>query len=103
LNLPPATTFEQGQRKLYGVAAGVAGVAFGLAVLVGGWIVVFGKWGPALLPTQLYILAGLLAVGCINTTIVIVGLLVGGPVGKLSGKVSDGQRTVEIDATGNGQ
>jgi hypothetical protein len=103
VNLPEPTTFEQGQRKLYGIAAAIAGIAMGLAAAIGALIVIFGKWGAALLPTQLYILAGCIAVGSINTTIVIIGLLLGGPVGKLSGKVSDGSRTVELDATGNGQ
>lgn len=103
MSLPPPTTFAEGQRKLYGIAAGAAGIAFGLAVLVGTSIAVFGNWGPALVKTQLYILGGCLAVGSIGTMIVTIGLLVGGPVGKFTGKVSDGQRTVEIDASGNGQ
>jgi hypothetical protein len=98
MSLPPPTTFEQGQRKLYGIAAGIAGVCFGLAVLLGGFIAIFGNWGPELLRTQLYILAGLLVAGCANTTIVIIGLLVGGPVGKINAKVSDGQRTAEFGA-----
>jgi hypothetical protein len=98
VSVPPPATFAEGQRKLYGIAAGAAGIAFGLAVLVGASIVVFGDWGPGLVKAQLYILAGCILVGSINTTIVIIGLLLGGPVGKLSGKVTDGQRSAEINA-----
>jgi hypothetical protein len=98
VSLPRPTTFEQGQRYAYGMAAGAAGIAFGIGVLVASFVVVFGHWAPSLQPTQLYILAGLAAAGCLNTTIVIVGLLVGGPVGKLNTKLSDGTRSIEVDA-----
>jgi hypothetical protein len=101
MSLPPPQTFEQGQRYGYGLAVGIAGIAFGLAVLVAAFVVVFAHWKPELQATQLYILAGLAAAGCLNTTIIIVGLLVGGPVGKLNAKVSDGTRTAEIDAEGH--
>lgn len=101
MTLPPPTTFAEGQRKLYGIAAACAGICFALAVLVGGWIVVFGDWGAGLVKAQLYILAGLLAAGCLNTTIVLIGLLVGGPVGRINVKAS--KESVELDASGNSQ
>lgn len=103
MRLPPPGTFAEGQRRLYGIQVAIAGIAFGLTVLTGGLVVLMGKWAPSLEPTQLYIIAGLLVAGCLNTTIVIVGLLLGGPVGRISGKVSDGTRTAEIDATGASQ
>jgi len=98
LTCPPPTTFAEGQRRLYGLAAAVAGITFGLAVLVGAGIVVFGDWGKENVKAQLYILGGLVAAGTVNTTIVVIGLLLGGPVGKFNGKVSDGTRTLEVDA-----
>lgn len=99
MNLPPPTNFSEGQRALFGIAAGVAGVIFGLAVLGGSLVVLIGHWAPGLEPVQLYIIAGCIAAGCLNTTIVIVGLLLGGPVGRLSVKASkDG---AEIDAEGS--
>lgn len=101
--VPPPTTFAEGQRKLYGIAAGAAGIAFGLAVLVAASIVAFGDWGKELLRPQLYILAGCILAGCINTTIVIIGLLLGGPVGKFSGEVSDGARSAKINAEASDQ
>lgn len=98
MSVPPPTTFAEGQRKLYGIAAAVAGISFGLAVLLGGYFVLFGKWTAAQEAARLYILAGLLVSGCVNTTIVIVGLLLGGPVGRFGGKITDGQRSVELNA-----
>lgn len=98
MTLPPPQTFAEGQRKLYGIAAAVAGICFALAVLIGGWIVVFGDWGRDLLKTQLYILAALLAAGCLNTTIVLIGLLLGGPVGRM--KVSATRDGASVEAQG---
>lgn len=101
MSVPPPTTFAEGQRKLYGIAVAISGLAFGIAVLIGGMLVLFLNWGAAQLPTQLRILAGLLIAGCINTTIVIVGLLVGGPVGRFNAKLSDGDKSMELGAEGN--
>lgn len=98
--LPPPLTFGDGQRQLYGLAAGVAGVAFGLAVLVGASIVVFGDWGLSLLPTQLYILGGCLAVGSLGTIAVTIGLLVGGPVGRIRVKADKSGAELEAAAPG---
>lgn len=96
MSLPRPATFAEGQRQLFGIAVGVAGITFGLAVLAGCIVIVFGRWAPSLQPTQLYILAGVVAGGCLNTTIVLVGLLLGGPVGRFSVKANkDG---AEIDA-----
>lgn len=99
MSLPPPLTFAEGQRRLYGVLVAIAGIAFGMTVLAGGLVVLLGKWSARLEPTQLYVIAGLLVFGCLNTTIIIVGLLLGGPVGRLSVKASkDG---AEIDAEGS--
>ena len=96
---PPPTTFAEGQRRIYGIAAGIAGIAFGLAVLVGASIVVFGDWGPAQVRLQLYILGALLGAGTIGTMIVTVGLLVGGPVGRV--KVAGKRDGFDIEAEGD--
>jgi len=98
-NLPPPTTFAEGQRKIYGIAAGIAGVCFGLAVLVGAGIVVFVNWGAENIRLQLYILAGLVGAGTLNTTIVIIGLLVGGPVGRV--KASGSKEGFSVEAEGD--
>ena len=96
---PPPTNFAEGQRRIYGIAAGIAGIAFGLAVLVGASIVVFGDWGPAQVRLQLYILGALLGAGTIGTMIVTVGLLVGGPVGRVKTKAD--RTGFEIEAEGD--
>lgn len=103
MNLPPPTNFSEGQRALFGIAAGVAGVIFGLAVLGGSLVVLIGHWAPGLEPVQLYIIAGCIAAGCLNTTIVIVGLLLGGPVGRVKVEGEVGGNKVGIDAAGQGE
>ena len=100
--MPPPTTFAEGQRKVYGWAVAFAGLFFCLAVLLGGAIVVFGDWGRDLFPEQLHILAGLLLASSINTTIVIVGLLVGGPVGRFRGEADIGDKRISIEADNGG-
>lgn len=102
MTTPEPSTFAEGQRRLYGIAVALAGIGFGLAVLLGGCLVLFLHWGAALQPEQLHILAGLLVAGCINTTIVIIGLLVGGPVGRFRGEADIGDRKIEIEANSNG-
>ena len=97
IHAPPPLTFAEGQRRLYGIAAGIAGVAFGLAVIVGASIIVFGDWSPGLERARLYILGGLVAAGTAGTIIVTIGLLVGGPVGRMKANVSRESVSVEAD------
>jgi hypothetical protein len=99
--LPPPTTFAEGMRKAFGVAAVFAGIAFGLAVLVGASIVVFGDWGPAQIRLQLYILGALVGAGTIGTMIVTIGLLVGGPVGRVKAKAD--RSGFDIEAEGDSE
>lgn len=98
MSIPPPTTFAEGQRKLYGFAVAGAGVAIGLAVCAGAAVVAFGDWGKDQLHFQLVILFALLGGGLTIMSFVIIGLLLGGPVGKFNTKLSDGTRTAEIDA-----
>lgn len=97
MKLPPPITFADGQRKLYGIAAGAAGVFYGIAVLAGVAVAVWGKWGTDLLRVQLYILAGCLAAGVLGNISVTIGLLVGGPVGKFKTAVSKEGATFEAE------
>lgn len=96
--LPQPTTFAEGQRKLYGLAAGGAGIVFGLAVLVGAAVVVWGNWGTDLLRVQLYILAGCLGAGSFGTIAVTIGLMVGGPVGKVKASVTEDGASFDMEA-----
>lgn len=99
--LPPPKTFPEGQRSLALVLASAAGVfcgafAIGLVLILwlGGWsddtqaqrITVFGI-------TMVGILSGMMAV--------IVGLLIGGPVGRL--KASAGREGASLEASGDEQ
>lgn len=96
--LPEPISFADGQRKIYGIAAGIAGVVYGLAVVIGSAIVVFADWGAEMIPTQLYILGGCLAVGSFGAIAVTIGLLVGGPVGRIKAAVS--KTGVDLEAEG---
>jgi fucose permease len=100
---PPPTTFAEGQRRLYGLAVGAAGVCIGLAIVTGAAIVAFGDWGKDQLHFQLIILFALLGGGMVIISFVIIGLLLGGPVGKFNTKLSDGTRTLETNAEAQSQ
>jgi hypothetical protein len=95
-SLPPPATFAEGQRYIYGLLAAAAGMfcgacAIGMVALLmcGGWslaeehniVTIFG-WS----------LGGFIAA----MTVVIVGLLAGGPVGRL--KVSATRDGASIEA-----
>lgn len=95
--LPPPTTFAEGQRKVYGWLVAGAGMFCG-AVAVGVIaVLVFGKW-PAPLFQQIITILGFALGGFILAMcFVIVGLLVGGPVGRFKAHVSKDGADVEAD------
>ena len=97
MKLPPPITFADGQRKLYGIAAGAAGVFYGIAVLAGVVVAVWGNWPSDLARLQLYILAGCLASGVLGNISVTIGLLVGGPVGKFKTAVDKTGASIEVE------
>jgi hypothetical protein len=83
LRLPPPQTFAEGQRKLFGILAAVAGVAYGVAAIAGMWIIVWGAWPPELARLRLVILGIAMGGAVIGSIAVTLGLLVGGPVGRI--------------------
>lgn len=84
MRLPPPVTFEDGQRKLYGLLMAGAGVAYSIAVLCGVALVVWGTWPADLAKLRLLILAGAIGGGTIGSIAVTLALAVGGPVGRFS-------------------
>lgn len=86
MSLPSPVTFEDGQRKLYGLLMAAAGVAYSIAVLCGVGLVVWGVWPPELAKLRLLILAGAIGGGTVGSIAVTLALAVGGPVGRFSVK-----------------
>jgi hypothetical protein len=98
--LPPPTTFAEGQRLIYGWLVAGAGVFCGGVSCALIAILVWGKWPETFFGQIITILGCALFAFIAAMCVVIVGLLVGGPVGKFSGKASDGTRSIELDAEG---
>jgi hypothetical protein len=96
--LPP-TSFAEGQRLIYGWLAGAAGMFCGLAAVAMVALLVWGGWSPAEEHSIVVILGCALGGFIAAMTAVIVGLLVGGPVGRFKG--SAGRDGVSLEAEGD--
>jgi hypothetical protein len=86
MTLPPPSTFEQGQRKLYGILMSVAGVCYGLAALAAVAAILWGAWPAALAQIRLYLVGGALGGAIVGSITVTIALAVGGPVGRFTVK-----------------
>jgi hypothetical protein len=101
--LPPPTTFAEGQRLIYGWLVAGAGMFCGAVACGLIAILTWGKW-PSTFYGQIITILGLTLGGfIIAMCFVIVGLLVGGPVGRFKGSVADGDKTASIEADAPGQ
>ena len=96
LNLPPPTTFAEGERKKFGVLMSVAGVCYGLAAIAAASVVIWGTWPESLAKLRLYIVGGALLMASAGSICVTIALAVGGPVGRLSSKIT--REGVEVSA-----
>ena len=96
--LPPPTSFAEGQRLVYGYLVAAAGMFCGACAVAMVALLMWGHWSKDEEHTIVLIFGGTLAGFIVAMSVVIVGLLVGGPVGKFNAKVSDGQRSAEIGA-----
>jgi hypothetical protein len=94
--LPPPISFAEGQRLIYGWLAAAAGIFCGLAAAVMVGLLVWGGWSSAEEHTIVIILGGALGGFIAAMSAVIIGLLVGGPVGRFKG--SAGRDGVSIEA-----
>jgi hypothetical protein len=96
---PPPLTFAEGQRLIYGWLAACAGIFCGIAVVAMIGLLVWGGWSKAEEHSIVIILGcalgGFIAAMCA----VIIGLLVGGPVGRFKG--SAGRDGVSLEADGD--
>jgi hypothetical protein len=95
---PPPVTFAEGQRQIYGWLAAGAGMFCGLAAVAMIALLVWGGWSPHEEHTIVVILGGALGGFIAAMSAVIIGLLVGGPVGRFKG--SAGRDGVSLEAEG---
>ncbi len=95
--LPPPGSFAEGQRLIYGWLAAAAGMFCGTCSVLLVCLLMWGNWSPAEEHTIVVIFGGALGGFIIAMTSVIIGLLVGGPVGRFKGSASRRGVSVEAD------
>ena len=95
---PPPVTFAEGQRLTYGWLAAAAGMFCGLGAVAMIALLMWGDWSAAEEHTIVLILGCALGGFILTMSAVIIGLLVGGPVGRFKG--SAGRDGVSLEADG---
>ena len=96
--LPPPGTFAEGQRLIYGWLAAAAGIFCGLCAVAMVCLLMWGGWSSAEEHTIVVIFGGALGGFIAAMTSVIVGLLVGGPVGRFKGSASRDGVSLEAES-----
>jgi hypothetical protein len=96
IQLPSPRSFAEGQRLVYGWLAAAAGMFCGACAVAMICLLMWGGWSPAEEHSIVLIFGGALGGFIIAMTAVIIGLLVGGPVGRFKG--SAGRDGVELEA-----
>jgi hypothetical protein len=94
-------TFAEGQRLIYGWLAAAAGMFCGTCSVLLVCLLMWGDWSAAEAHTIVVTFGGALAGFILAMTSVIIGLLVGGPVGRFRG--SAGREGVSLEASGDEQ
>jgi hypothetical protein len=95
--LPPPGTFAEGQRLVYGLLAAAAGVFSGIAAVAMIALLMWGGWSRAEEHTIVTIFGCSLGGFISAMIVVIVGLLAGGPVGRVRLSASRDGATLEAD------
>ncbi|HKX92346.1 MAG TPA: hypothetical protein VJM15_07980 [Sphingomicrobium sp.] len=97
-SLPPPGTFAEGQRLVYGLLAAAAGMFCGGCAVAMVALLMWGGWSPAEEHSIVIIFGWSLAGFITAMIVVIVGLLAGGPVGRV--KVSATRDGATLEAGG---
>jgi len=97
-SLPPPGTFAEGQRYVYGLLASAAGMFCGAAAGFMVALLMWGGWSPAEEHSIVTIFGWSLGGFIAAMIIVIIGLLAGGPVGRVKFTASRDGASVEADA-----
>lgn len=101
-NLPPPSTFSEGQRLIYGLLAAMAGMFCGAMAIAMVCLLMWGNWPPSEYHTIVVIFGWSLGGFIAAMSMVIIGLLTGGPVGRFKGGLSKGGLTFETEDRDNG-
>lgn len=94
--LPPPGTFAEGQRLIYGLLAAAAGMFCGAGALAMVMLLMWGGWPTAEEHSIVVIFGWTLGGFILAMSVVIVGLLAGGPVGRF--RVSATREGATLDA-----
>ena len=94
--LPPPQTFAEGQRLIYGWLAAAAGMFCGLMAIALVGLLMWGGWSGAEEHTIVVIFGFTLGGFVAAMAAVMVGLLVGGPVGRFKGAA--GREGISLEA-----
>lgn len=97
-NLPPLGTFAEGQRYIYGLLASAAGMFCGAAAGFMVALLMWGGWSLAEEHTIVRIFGWSLGGFIVAMVVVIIGLLAGGPVGRVKFTATREGASVEADA-----
>ena len=95
--LPPPGTFAEGQRYIYGLLASAAGMFCGACAGVMVALLVWGGWSRSEEHTIVTIFGWSLGGFIAAMIVVIVGLLAGGPVGRLKMSATRDGASIEAD------
>jgi hypothetical protein len=95
IRFPRPHSFAEGQRLIYGWLAAGAGMFCGACAVAMICLLMWGGWSAAEEHTIVVIFGGALGGFIAAMTSVIIGLLVGGPVGRFKGSASRDGVTVE--------
>jgi hypothetical protein len=99
--LPPPTTFAEGRRLIFGWLAAGAGMFSGAMAIAMICLLMWGHWPAAEYHTIVVIFGWTLGGFIACMAFVIIGLLVGGPVGRFKGGVT--KAGLDFEASGNDQ
>jgi hypothetical protein len=100
IQLPPPLTFAEGQRLIYGLLASAGGMFCAAAAGFMIALLMWGGWSPSEQHTIVTIFGWSLGGFIAAMVVVIVGLLTGGPVGRLKMAAGRDGATIEADCVG---
>ena len=95
--LPPPLTFAEGQRYVFGILASAAGMFCGAASVLMVALLMWGGWSRPEEHTIVTIFGWSLGGFIAAMIVVIIGLLAGGPVGRVKLSASRDGATIEAD------
>jgi hypothetical protein len=97
--LPPPGTFAEGQRYVYGLLAAAAGMFCGACAIAIIALLMWGRWSAREEHTIVVIFGWSLGGYIAAMTVVMVGLLAGGPVGRFKVAASRTGATIEASSS----